>query len=92
MARYRNGDRAPFLDKKLKDYLNKFKKRVKSQDALEKFLKIIIDSEDADDYAQFMLDHEEELTPIIEKYRSKSAKSRYLDFNQIGRASCRERV
>lgn len=29
-----------------------------------------------------MLDHEEELTPIIEKYRSKSAKSRYLDFNQ----------
>lgn len=82
MARYRNGDRAPFLDKKLKDYLNKFKKRIKSQDTLEKFLKIIIDSEDADDYAQFMLDHEEELTPIIEKYRSKSAKSRYLDFNQ----------
>ena len=32
---YRNGDRAPFLDKKLKDYLNKFKKRIKSQDTLE---------------------------------------------------------
>ena len=43
---------------------------------------IVIDSEEADDYAQFMLDHEKELTPIIEKYRNKSAKSRYLDFNQ----------
>ena len=82
MARYRNGDRASFLDKRLKDYLNKFKKRIKSQQILEKFLKIIIDSEDADNYAQFMLNHEVELTPIIEKYRSKSAKSRYLDFNQ----------
>ena len=82
MARYRNGDRAPFLDKRLKDYLNKFKKQIKSHDILEEFLKIIIDSEEADDYAQFMLNHEAELAPIIEKYRSKSAKSRYLDFNQ----------
>lgn len=29
-----------------------------------------------------MLAHEEDLTPIIEKYRSKTAKARYLDFNQ----------
>lgn len=29
-----------------------------------------------------MLDHEEELSPIIEKYRSKAKKARYLDFNQ----------
>lgn len=29
-----------------------------------------------------MLEHEAELTPIIEKYCSKTAKSRYLDFNQ----------
>ena len=82
LMRYHNGDRASFLDKKLSAYLSKFKKRIKSPDTLETFLRIIIDSEEADNYAEFILEHENELTPIIEKYRSKTPKARYLDFNQ----------
>ena len=82
MMRYKNGDRADFLDKKIAAYLEGFKKRIKSAEMLEKFLQIVIGAEDAEDYAQYMLDHEEELSPIIEKYRSKAKKARYLDFNQ----------
>lgn len=82
MMRYKNGDRADFLDKKMAAYLETFKKRIKSTEMLETFLQIIIGAEDAEDYAQYMLDHEEELSPIIEKYRSKAKKARYLDFNQ----------
>lgn len=82
MMRYHNGDRAKFLDKKLMAYLESFKKRIKSTEMLDTFLQIIIESEDAEDYAEYMLEHEAELTPIIEKYRSKVAKARYLDFNQ----------
>lgn len=82
MMRYKNGDRADFLDKKMAAYLEAFKKRIKSTEILETFLRIVIGAEDADDYAQYMLDHEEELSPIIEKYRSKAKKARYLDFNQ----------
>lgn len=82
MMRYKNGDRADFLDKKMSAYLDSFKKRIKSTKMLEAFLQIVIGAEDADDYAQYMLDHEEELSPIIEKYRSKAKKARYLDFNQ----------
>lgn len=82
MMRYKNGDRADFLDKKMALYLEGFKKRIKSAEMLETFLQIIIGAEDAEDYAQYMLDHEEELSPIIEKYRSKAKKARYLDFNQ----------
>ena len=43
---------------------------------------IVIGAEDAEDYAQYMLDHDKDLSPIIEKYRNKSKKARYLDFNQ----------
>lgn len=82
MMRYHNGDRAEFLDKKLMAYLESFKKRIKSAEMLDTFLQIVIGAEDADDYASYMLEHEEELTPIIEKYRSKTKKARYLDFNQ----------
>lgn len=82
MMRYKNGDRADFLDKKMAAYLETFKKRIKSTEMLETFLQIVIGVEDAEDYAQYMLDHEEELSPIIEKYRSKAKKARYLDFNQ----------
>jgi len=82
MMRYKNGDRADFLNKKMAAYLEAFKKRIKSTEILETFLQIVIGAEDADDYAQYMLDHEEELSPIIEKYRSKAKKARYLDFNQ----------
>lgn len=82
MMRYKNGDRAEFLDKKMAAYLEGFKKRIKSAEMLETFLQIVIGAEDTEDYAQYMLDHEDELSPIIEKYRSKSKKARYLDFNQ----------
>lgn len=82
MMRYKRGDRADFLDKKMAAYLESFKRRIKSQEMLETFLQIVIEAEDTDDYAQYMLDHEKELSPIIEKYRSKAKKARYLDFNQ----------
>lgn len=82
MMRYRNGDRADFLDRKMAAYLEGFKKRIKSAEMLEFFLRIVIGAEEADDYAQYMLEHEAELTPIIDKYRSKTKKARYLDFNQ----------
>lgn len=82
MMRYHNGDRAPFLDKKLAAYLESFKKRIKSPEMLDKFLQIVIGSEDERDYAEYMLAHEAELSPIIEKYRNKSSRARYLDFNQ----------
>ena len=49
---------------------------------LETFLQIVIGAEDDIDYAQYMLEHDKELSPIIEKYRNKAKKARYLDFNQ----------
>lgn len=82
MMRYRNGDRAAFLDKKLMTYLENFKKRIKSAEMLDTYLQIVIGAEDAEDYAEYMLLHDAELTLIIEKYRSKTPKARYLDFNQ----------
>lgn len=82
MMRYHNGDRAKFLDKKMMAYLDKFKKRIKSPENLDTFLQIVIGAEDAEDYAGYMLEYEYELSPIVEKYRSKAPKARYLDFNQ----------
>ena len=82
MMRYHNGDRALFLDRKMMSYLKSFKKRIKSPEMLDKFLQIIIEAEDAENYAEYMLTHEDDLSPIIEKYRNKSSKARYLDFNQ----------
>ena len=82
MMRYHNGDRAQFLDAKLQKYLSSFKKRIKSKDALNTFLQIMLDSEEADDYAEFMLANEDKLSPIVEKYRSKTTSNRYIDFNQ----------
>lgn len=82
MMRYHNGDRAKFLDKKMTAYLDKFKKRIKSPEKLDTFLQIVIGAEEAEDYAGYMLEHEDELSPIVEKYRSKTPKARYLDFNQ----------
>ena len=82
MMRYHNGDRADFLDKKMMTYLESFKKRIKSAEMLETFLQIVIGAEDAENYAEYMLAHEDELSPIIEKYRNNTPKARYLDFNQ----------
>ena len=72
MMRYHNGDSAKFLDKKMMAYLDKFKKRIKSPENLDTFLRIVIGAEDAEDYAGYMLEHEDELSPIVEKYRSKA--------------------
>lgn len=63
-------------------YLGKFKKRIKSPEKLDTFLQIVIGAEEAEDYAGYMLKHEDELSSIVEKYRSKTPKARYLDFNQ----------
>jgi len=82
LMRYRRGDRASFLDKKLQIYLNDFKKRIKSASDRGEFIELLLDSEEHEDFASYMLLHEEKLTRIINKYRSKTAKSRYLDFNQ----------
>lgn len=82
MMRYRNGDRGDFLDKKMAAYLEGFKKRIKSVKMLETFLQITIGAEDAEDYAQYMLDNDKELSLIVEKYRNKAKKARFLDFNQ----------
>jgi hypothetical protein len=82
MMRYHNGDRADFLDKKMMTYLEMFRKRIRSSEMLDTFLQVIIGAEDAEDYAEYMLAHEAELSPIIEKYCSKALKARYLDFNQ----------
>lgn len=82
MMRYRNGERADFLDKKLTKYLETIKSKIKSTEMLETFLQIVIGAEETDNFAEYMLEHEGELSPIVEKYRNKAAKSRYLDFNQ----------
>ena len=82
MMRYHNGDRASFLDNRMRAYLEKFKKRIKSSEALETFFQIVLGAEETDNYAEYMLEHEDELSPIINKYRNKSRKARYLDFNQ----------
>lgn len=82
MMRYHNGDRAEFLDKKMMTYLESFKKRIKSKEMLDTFLSIVIGAEEAENFSEYILEHEAELSPIIEKYRSKAAKARYLDFNQ----------
>ena len=82
MMRYHNGDRADFLDKRMKAYLVKFKKRIKSSEARNIYLQVVIGAEETDNYADYMLEHEDELSPIINKYRSKTRKARYLDFNQ----------
>lgn len=82
MMRYHNGDRADFLDKRMMTYLEGLKKRIKSTELLDKFLQIVIEAEEAEDFAEYMLEHEAELSPIVEKYRSKTSQARYLDFNQ----------
>lgn len=82
MMRYKRGERADFLDKKMISYLEQIKSKIKSSEALETFLQILIEAEGANDYAEYMLEHEDELSVIVNKYRNKARKSRYLDFNQ----------
>lgn len=82
MSRYHKGDRSPLLDNKLNTYLDSFKARIKSSEMLEKFIKVLIKGETISDFAAYMLDQEHVISPIIEKYRNKNPKARYLDFNQ----------
>lgn len=82
MMRYNRGERDAFLDNELKQYLNALKSKIKNDSDLEKYKLLISNSEGAKDYARYMIEHDSDLRPIIEKYRSKMPKSRYLDFNQ----------
>ncbi|MPM00750.1 hypothetical protein SDC9_46980 [bioreactor metagenome] len=82
LMRYQRGDRAAFLDKRMKHYLDCFRKRILSQEALDRFLNIVISSEDAEDFAEYILENDYLLSPIIEKYRNKTSAARYIDFNQ----------
>lgn len=82
MMRYKNGDRSSFLDTKMITYLKTFEKRIKSAEMLQEFIKIVIESEKANNFAEYMIHTEPLLSPIIEKYRNKTKKNRYLDFNQ----------
>ena len=82
LRRYKRGESGEALDRRMKCYLSQFKRRIKSEEALDRFLDIVIDSEDADDYREFILAHEEWLLPIVEKYRNKTSRARYVDFNQ----------
>ena len=82
MNRYRRGDRFSFLDKKMHGYLTSLKKRIKNEEQREQFISLLIEAEEAPDYAEYMLLHESDFRPIVEKYRSKSFRARYIDFNQ----------
>jgi len=82
MMRYHNGERGEFLDKRLIKFFETFKKRIKSSKLMEDFISVMIDAEEAENFAEYMISVEDKIAPIIEKYRSKTAKSRYLDFNQ----------
>lgn len=82
MKRYHNNDRAQFLDSRMKTFLNKIKSRIRQKEILEIFINILIESESAEDYAEFMLEKEHFIRPIVEKYYKPSARKRYLDFNQ----------
>lgn len=82
MMRYRNGDRGRFLDQKLASYLDKFTSRITVSSDADIFSQVVMGAEKVDDYAAYMLEQAEILAPIIEKYRIKRSKMRYLDFNQ----------
>ncbi len=49
---------------------------------LDTFLEICVEAEEAESYSDFLLSHDDVLSPIIEKYRSKAKRARYIDFNQ----------
>ena len=82
MMRYKKGDRFPFLDEKMKVFLSSFKKQIKNQDMLESFIEMCLEAEEAESFPDFLVAHDDELSPIIEKYRSKAKRARYIDFNQ----------
>ena len=82
MKRYHRGDRKKFLDKKLQNYLNGLKSKIKNDSIRKQYLELLIGSEETQDYAEYMLTHENALRQIVDKYRSKAKKARYVDFNQ----------
>lgn len=82
MKRYHKGERGDFLDRKIKAYLEKLKSKIKSEAQRQRYIELLINGEDATNFAEYMLEVEKDLAPIVEKYRSKAKKSRYIDFNQ----------
>jgi len=82
LKRYQRGERSEYLDKKLRVYLNDFKSRIPSGPARRLFLEILLDSEACGDYAEYVLNTENQVRPLIEKYKNRTPKTRYIDFNQ----------
>lgn len=82
MNRYKRGDRNVHLNDKLGKYLDSLKKRVPQGQIRDRYIDLLIDAESSEDYAQFMLNNEMHIRPIVDKYKSKSKKARSLDFNQ----------
>lgn len=82
MRRYHRGDRNEYLDKKLMQYLDALKKRIPSGKKRDTYIDLLLDAESASNYADFMLEVEQKLSPFVEKYKSKSKKLRSVDFNQ----------
>lgn len=82
MMRYKKGDRFSFLDEKMRTFLSTFKKQIKNQTMLETFIEVCLEAEEAESYSDFLVAHDDVLRPIIEKYRSKAKRARYIDFNQ----------
>ena len=64
-------------------YLNAFSTTLKNKGAVsKKYAKILKSIKSGDNVLREIKKHEEELTDIIEKYRSKPKVIRYVDFNQ----------
>jgi hypothetical protein len=82
LKRYHNGERNEYLDKKLRDYLNDFKKRIPRGPNRDLFLETMLNAETCDDYAKYILNTEYQIRPLIDKYKNKAPKVRYIDFNQ----------
>jgi len=82
MRRFYRGDRSIYLNKKLAKYLEGMKKRIPKGEKRDAFLGLLLDAEMVEDYATYMLEVEDKLRPLVEKYKSKSKKMRSVDFNQ----------
>lgn len=64
------------------EFLKNFTCRIKAPDKLELFNKTLMEINDSSDQKKALLDKIEFLLPVIEKYRNRVPKQRYVDFNQ----------
>jgi len=82
LRRYHRGERNEYLNKKLKNYLSDFKKRIPRGSSRDLFLEFMLDAETCDDYVEYILSTENQIKPLINKYKNMIPKARYIDFNQ----------